>query len=240
MMASEMMQEHYETLGVSESCSDDELTQAYRDLVKVWHPDRFAGDARLQAKAQEELKRINAAYETVCAARTANPPKVMYCGHCGQALRIPSQAMQVRCPSCGHEQSRDGQPRPTQSRAKSRTSDAHGSSQHRTAPFDSTYYSSASRQSAEDDHGDLSPNAFGGQRQVVLKSNPLALTGFILGLASIFIAEFPPIPILAVLCSTSGLTTFDPARHVRQWQGWWGLLLGIVYCLVALRIRSLS
>lgn len=60
---------HCALLGISESCSNEELTRAYRDLVKVWHPDRFAHDPRLQVKAQEQLKLFNAAYEAVRQAR---------------------------------------------------------------------------------------------------------------------------------------------------------------------------
>ena len=32
-------------------------------MAKVWHPDRFGHDERLQKKAQEKLKEINEAYE---------------------------------------------------------------------------------------------------------------------------------------------------------------------------------
>ncbi len=35
---------------------------AYKDMVRVWHPDRFAGNPRLRAKADEKLKEINLAY----------------------------------------------------------------------------------------------------------------------------------------------------------------------------------
>ena len=45
------MERCYEVLGVRADASPDELRQAYRDLVKVWHPDRFGGDARLQELA---------------------------------------------------------------------------------------------------------------------------------------------------------------------------------------------
>jgi len=38
---------------------------AYRDLAKVWHPDRFTADPRLQERASEMMKRINWAYETL-------------------------------------------------------------------------------------------------------------------------------------------------------------------------------
>jgi hypothetical protein len=39
-----------------------EIKEAYRDLVKVWHPDRFGSDARLRQKAEDKLKEINKAY----------------------------------------------------------------------------------------------------------------------------------------------------------------------------------
>lgn len=48
-------------LDLAHGCSESEMRQAYRDLVQVWHPDRFAGQ-RLKQRAEEELKRINEAY----------------------------------------------------------------------------------------------------------------------------------------------------------------------------------
>lgn len=53
------------TLGVKNDAGPDEIKQAYRDLVKIWHPDRFAGDIRLQEKAQQQLKNIISAYTTL-------------------------------------------------------------------------------------------------------------------------------------------------------------------------------
>ena len=38
----------YAVLDLDPSASPAEVQQAYRDLVKVWHPDRFAHDSRLQ------------------------------------------------------------------------------------------------------------------------------------------------------------------------------------------------
>jgi hypothetical protein len=52
----------HDILGVPPNASPDEVRQAYRDLVKVWHPDRFPGDADLQRRATEKLKQINAAH----------------------------------------------------------------------------------------------------------------------------------------------------------------------------------
>jgi hypothetical protein len=59
----------HEVLGVAEGASAQELKVAYRDLAKVWHPDRFAHDPRLQQKAQEKLKEINEAYEQLTSGK---------------------------------------------------------------------------------------------------------------------------------------------------------------------------
>ena len=59
----------YELLGVCPGASRQELKAAYRDLTKVWHPDRFAHDPRLQKKAEEKLKEINKAYEELTSAK---------------------------------------------------------------------------------------------------------------------------------------------------------------------------
>jgi hypothetical protein len=52
-----------ETLGLKPGASPEEIKQAYRDLSKVWHPDRFSNDPRLKEKAQEKLKEINEAHK---------------------------------------------------------------------------------------------------------------------------------------------------------------------------------
>lgn len=45
-------------------------------MAKVWHPDRFVLDPRLQEKAQEKLKEINEAYEQLSSRhkRRVTPP----------------------------------------------------------------------------------------------------------------------------------------------------------------------
>lgn len=54
---------HYQVLEIEAGASQDDIKQAYKDLAKVWHPDRFFDSPRLQQKAEEKLKQINAAYE---------------------------------------------------------------------------------------------------------------------------------------------------------------------------------
>lgn len=54
------MKEHYQTLGVSESASTDEIKQAYRRLVKEFHPDRNP-----DANASANFQKIQAAYEVI-------------------------------------------------------------------------------------------------------------------------------------------------------------------------------
>ena len=61
------LSEHYRVLGLSPGATPAAIKQAYRDLVKVWHPDRFLHDDRLRVMAQEKLKEINGAYEILCA-----------------------------------------------------------------------------------------------------------------------------------------------------------------------------
>jgi curved DNA-binding protein CbpA len=48
-------------LGVTAAASEEEIRRAYLDLIKVWHPDRFLGDLRLQAKATRQLQLVNVA-----------------------------------------------------------------------------------------------------------------------------------------------------------------------------------
>ena len=63
----------YELLGVKPGVSSSELKAAHRDLAKVWHPDRFVHDPRLQEKAQEKLKEINEAYDLLSSGKTPRP-----------------------------------------------------------------------------------------------------------------------------------------------------------------------
>ena len=52
-------------LEVDETMSSEEVRRAYRDLVDVWHPDRYVHNDRIKIKASEKLKQINRAYDLV-------------------------------------------------------------------------------------------------------------------------------------------------------------------------------
>jgi TPR repeat protein len=60
------IRECYRILDVEPGASFEDIKRSYRELVRVWHPDRFGNDAKLRAKAEEKLKRINLAYERLC------------------------------------------------------------------------------------------------------------------------------------------------------------------------------
>ncbi len=66
----------YRLLDLDPAASDEEVKRACRDLTKVWHPDRFGNDPRLRQKAEEKLKAILEAYETIRSARAAGAPGV--------------------------------------------------------------------------------------------------------------------------------------------------------------------
>ena len=60
---------HYEILGVSQDCNEDELKKAYRKLALLWHPDKHANeDIEKQNLATETFKRIQNAYSVLSDA----------------------------------------------------------------------------------------------------------------------------------------------------------------------------
>lgn len=60
-------------LDLGPNAGEEEIRNAHRVMVKVWHPDRFQGDARLRAAAEAKLKDVNAAYELLTSPTWYNP-----------------------------------------------------------------------------------------------------------------------------------------------------------------------
>ncbi len=54
---------YHEILGLGPEASAQEVEEAYQDLAKIWQPERFPEEPRLQEKAQAKLKELNEAYE---------------------------------------------------------------------------------------------------------------------------------------------------------------------------------
>jgi hypothetical protein len=55
---------YYQILGISPGAQLDQISQAHRDQILVWHPDRFTGQlSRLRAMANDRMKMINVAHD---------------------------------------------------------------------------------------------------------------------------------------------------------------------------------
>jgi hypothetical protein len=66
---------HFRILGVTQPpTSKAGLHRVYRAAAKLWHPDRFEGDPKKRAEAEERFKRIHAAYQALCV-HFENPTK---------------------------------------------------------------------------------------------------------------------------------------------------------------------
>jgi WD40 repeat protein len=53
----------YQILGLKPDASLEDLKQAYRQLAKTWHPDRYKGDPQLTQQAEEQFRKITEAYQ---------------------------------------------------------------------------------------------------------------------------------------------------------------------------------
>lgn len=59
----------YIILGITEQATVDEVKVAYRTLIRTHHPDKLIAEgksAEFVATANEKMKRINVAYDTIC------------------------------------------------------------------------------------------------------------------------------------------------------------------------------
>ena len=95
------LQDPYRLLDIPLDASPAHLKQAYKDLVFVWHPDRFSGNPRLQKKAEEKLKCINLAYQQIRAKHQSQDPSPQ-----STSTQHPPQGPQTRQTQTHHKQSR--------------------------------------------------------------------------------------------------------------------------------------
>lgn len=72
----------YRLLELEPGASRAEVREAYRDLARVWHPDRFASNPDLLARATARQQALNVAYQRIMAALGA--------GHAPGAPRTPT------------------------------------------------------------------------------------------------------------------------------------------------------
>ena len=68
------MRDPYTVLGVSQSASDDEIKKAYRELARKYHPDNYQNNP-LADLAEEKMKEINEAYDTITKQRSGEMPR---------------------------------------------------------------------------------------------------------------------------------------------------------------------
>ena len=70
------MTDPYAVLGVSRTATDEEITSAYKKLARKYHPDLNPGDKN----AEQKMKEINGAYETIKDIRSGKKADNTYYG----------------------------------------------------------------------------------------------------------------------------------------------------------------
>lgn len=65
------MNNPYETLGIKEGASEEEIKKAYRELAKKFHPDQY-GDNPLKNLAEDKMREINEAYDYLMRNKSSN------------------------------------------------------------------------------------------------------------------------------------------------------------------------
>lgn len=68
--------QHLQVLGLPSNSSYEEVKIAYKELVQIYHPDRFHGKTSLQNRAEKRLQAINNSYSTLKSYYTSHisPP----------------------------------------------------------------------------------------------------------------------------------------------------------------------
>lgn len=72
-----MAKDPYKVLGIDRNASDEEVKKAYRELARKYHPDNYA-NTPLSELADEKMKEINEAYETIQKMRKSSSGSSYY------------------------------------------------------------------------------------------------------------------------------------------------------------------
>ena len=62
------MKDPYAVLGIDKNATDEQVKEAYRELARKYHPDRYS-DNPLSDLAKEKMQEINEAYDTIMNSR---------------------------------------------------------------------------------------------------------------------------------------------------------------------------
>ncbi len=62
------MRDPYAVLGIEKNATDEQVKEAYRELARKYHPDRYA-DNPLSDLAKEKMQEINEAYDSIMNSR---------------------------------------------------------------------------------------------------------------------------------------------------------------------------
>ena len=81
------MDKYYQTLGLNPRSSEKEIVEAYKVLIKVWHPDRFLSDPSMGKIANEKMKEIDEAYKKIL---------IFIDGNYEQKKKIPETRSEVK------------------------------------------------------------------------------------------------------------------------------------------------
>ncbi len=65
------MKDAYEVLGLNYTATDEEVKRAYRELLRKYHPDNYAGTNNpLASLAEEKFKEVQEAYQEITERRS--------------------------------------------------------------------------------------------------------------------------------------------------------------------------